>query len=117
MKTLSLFILLSFYSVLSAQQETEIKIKKIIDLEKSFIFKFKDLKTREVNYFLSYKKDSCSKGIEIEKNKKYRIILSEINILHQKDGNEYLIGVDNFNIPKNYKLFYSEHVKGAYICK
>lgn len=113
----NLIILLSFFSVLNAQQETKIKIKRIVDLEKSVVFKFKNLDTKEINYFFSYKKDNCNKGILIKKRKKYNIILSEINILHQNDGNEYLIDLDNFNIPKNHKLYYSDNVKGLYICK
>jgi len=117
MRKLALFILLIFSFVCNAQQTSEIKIKKILELEKSFVFKFKNLKTKKIDYIFSYKKDVCKEGIEIKKNKKYNLALSEINISHQNDDNEYLMGVDNFNIPKNHKLYYSDHIKGTYMCE
>lgn len=117
MRILSIILVLSLGSILNAQQKAEVKIKGIINLEKSFVFKFKDLKTKKINYFFSYKKDSCNTRIEIKKNRKYKISLFGIDIAHQNDGNKYSIGVDDFSVPKNRKLYYSDCVKGKYLCK
>lgn len=43
-------------SFLNAQQTTEIKVKKIIEFEKSYVFKFKNLKTKKIDYFFPIKK-------------------------------------------------------------
>lgn len=117
MKKIILIPALILNSFLYAQQNTEIKIKKVIEFEKSYVFKFLNLETRKVDYFFSYKKDACDGGAKINKGKKYAIAMFEITIPHQNDGNTYLMDVDNFTVPSGHKLYYSDNVKGLYVCK
>jgi len=117
MKKFTLIPVLILNSFLYGQQKIEIKIKKVIEFEKSYVFKFLNLKTRKVDYFFSYKKEICNEGAKINKGKKYTIVMSEFTIPHQNDGNNYLMGVDNFILPSDHKLYYSDNVKGLYVCK
>ncbi|MDN3693301.1 hypothetical protein QWZ06_13900 [Chryseobacterium tructae] len=110
---LALIINLSLYS----QQRIEIRIKKIIEVEKSYVFKFKNIKTKKIDYFFSYKKDACDSGLKIHKGKKYNIVMFEVTIPHQNDGNTYLMEVGDFILPPNHSLYYSEFVKGLYVCQ
>lgn len=117
-KIFYLFVIFGFYSLFNAQQKFDIKIKKIKELEKSFVFKIKNLKTKEISYFFSYKKDStCNNKVKIQKNKQYELLFYEINIPYQNDGNKFNVGIDDFRIPNNHKLYYSENIKGLYICE
>lgn len=43
--------------------------------------------------------------------------MSEITIRHQNDGNNYLMGVGEFTLPTDHKLYYSDNVKGLCVCK
>jgi hypothetical protein len=117
MKKITLLFAFMISLSLYAQETTEIRIKKIIEVEKSYVFKFKNIKTKKIDYFFSYKKDACENGLKISQGKKYNIIMFEINIPHQNDGNTYSMDVDDFNLPSNHKLYYSEFVKGLYVCK
>ncbi|SMO77483.1 hypothetical protein SAMN06265171_106277 [Chryseobacterium rhizoplanae] len=117
MKNFTLIPVLILNSFLYSQQKIEIRIKRIIEFEKSYVFKFKNLKTRKVDYFFSYKKDTCDSGAKICKGKKYVIVMSEFTIPHQNDGNTYLMQIDDFTLPSDYKLYYSDNVKGLYVCK
>lgn len=117
MKNFILIPVLILNSFLYSQQKVEIKIKKVIEFEKSYVFKFKNLKTRKVDYFFSYKKNTCDSGSKIIKGKKYTIVISEFTIPHQNDGNNYSIEIDNFTLPSKHKLYYSDNVNGLYVCK
>ncbi|GEN69908.1 hypothetical protein [Chryseobacterium rhizosphaerae] len=117
MKKLTLIPVLILNSFLYSQQKIEIKIKKVIEFEKSYVFKFKNLETRKVDYFFSYKKDTCNSGSKINKGGKYAIVMSKLTVPHQNDGNTYSMEVDNFILPPNHKLYYSDNVKGVYVCK
>ncbi|KFF23442.1 hypothetical protein IW16_24565 [Chryseobacterium vrystaatense] len=110
-------LMLILTSFLYAQQENEVRIKKIIEFEKSYVFKFKNLKTRKIDYFFSYKKDTCDNGVKIYKGKKYNIMMFRITIPHQNDGNTYMMGVDDFILPSGHKLYFSEYVRGLYVCQ
>ncbi|KFF17458.1 MULTISPECIES: hypothetical protein [Chryseobacterium] len=117
MKKIMFILMLILTSFLYAQQENEVRIKKIIEFEKSYVFKFKNLKTRKIDYFFSYKKDTCDNGVKIYKGKKYNIMMFRITIPHQNDGNTYMMGVDDFILPSGHKLYFSEYVRGLYVCQ
>ncbi|SHM45105.1 hypothetical protein SAMN05444360_11222 [Chryseobacterium carnipullorum] len=117
MKKITLIPILILSSLLYAQQKTEVKIKKIIEFEKSYVFKFKNMKTRKIDYFFSYKKDTCDNGLKIYNGKKYTLIISEFTIPHQNDGNTYMMGVDDFILPSGHKFYFSEYVRGLYVCQ
>ncbi len=117
MKKITLILTLIINLSLYAQQKLEIRIKKIIEVEKSYVFKFKNIKTNKIDYLFSYKKNSCNSGLKIHKGKKYNIVMFKINIPHQNDGNTYLMEVGDFILPSNHNLYYSEAVKGLYVCQ
>ena len=116
MKNLVLICFFIFCSI-NGQESEKIKIKQIKSFDKVYVFIFKDLKTKKIDYFFSYKRDICDNGVEIKKGKKYKINLAEINIRNQNDGNQYSLGLDDFTVPINHKLYYSDDVKGLYFCK
>lgn len=35
---------------------------------------------------------------------------------HQNDGNTYMMGVDDFILPSGHKLYFSEYIRGLYVC-
>lgn len=115
MKIIFLIYILTFYNV-NGQEFRRIKIKHIQNFEKVIVFKFKDLKTKKIDYFFSYKEEACDNSKKIERLKKYELSLSEINVWHQQDGNKYLLEIGGFKVPDNHKLYYSEKVKGLYLC-
>ncbi|MEG0926847.1 hypothetical protein [Chryseobacterium sp.] len=117
MKKITLILGVIINLSLSAQKRIEIRIKKIIEVEKSYVFKFKNIKTKKTDYFFSYKKDSCDSGLKIQKGKKYNIVMFEVSIPHQNDGNTYLMEVGDFILPSHHSLYYSEFVKGLYVCQ
>jgi len=116
MKKITLILVIIINLSICAQQKIEIRIKKIIEVDKSYIFKFKNIKTKKIDYFFSYKKNACGSGLKINKGKNYNIEMFKVNIPHQSDGNNYSMEVGDFILPSNHNLYYSEFVKGLYIC-